>query len=94
MKKIIQISFILFCCCNLSYGQHEKDMGMQNMKMNNVKPLDIAMIEKVTGMKGKENNGQYKITVPQNDLNVTVDGFKIIPAIKTPNPKIVPIIGK
>ncbi len=100
MKKIIQISFILFCCCNLSYGQHEKDMGMQNMKMNNVKPLDIAMIEKVTGMKGKENNGQYKITVPQNDLNVTVDGFKIIPAMGlgswaafTPSPEGTMVMG-
>jgi len=41
--------------------------------------LDIAKIEQVTGMKGVEKNGEYKITVPQNDLNVTVDGFKIIP---------------
>ena len=32
-------------------------------------------------MKGKENNGEYKITIPQNDLNVEVDGFKIIPAM-------------
>jgi len=51
------------------------------MEMNNIKPLDIASIEKITGMKGKENHGQYKITVPQNDLNVTVDSFKIIPAM-------------
>lgn len=41
--------------------------------------LDIATIEKITGMKGVEKNGEYKITVPQNDLNVVVDGFKIIP---------------
>lgn len=40
---------------------------------------DVATIEKVTGMKGKENKGEYKITVPQNDLKVEVDGFKIIP---------------
>jgi len=39
---------------------------------------DVATIEKVTGMKGKENKGEYKITVPQNDLKVEVDGFKII----------------
>jgi hypothetical protein len=43
------------------------------------KPLNIGVIESTTGMKGKENNGEYKITVPQNDLDVTVDGFKIIP---------------
>ena len=41
--------------------------------------LDIATIEQVTGMKGVAKNGEYKITVPQNDLNVVVDGFKIIP---------------
>ncbi len=32
-------------------------------------------------MKGVEKNGEYKITVPQNDLNIVVDGFKIIPAM-------------
>ncbi|HUP12618.1 MAG TPA: DUF1259 domain-containing protein, partial [Niastella sp.] len=41
--------------------------------------LDIAKIEQITGMKGIEKNGEYKITVPQNDLKVVVDGFKIIP---------------
>jgi hypothetical protein len=43
--------------------------------------VDTALIEKVTGLKGKGNKGEYKITVPQNDLDVTVDGFKIIPAM-------------
>lgn len=41
--------------------------------------LDIAKIEQLTGMKGVEKNGEYKITVPQNDLKIVVDGFKIIP---------------
>src|SRR5687767_2673969 len=41
--------------------------------------LNIALIEKLTEMKGVEKNGEYKITVPQNDLNVVVDGFKITP---------------
>lgn len=47
-----------------------------------VKPLqalDIAAIERITGVKGKENKGEYKITIAQNDLNVTVDSFRIIP---------------
>jgi hypothetical protein len=43
--------------------------------------VDTALIEKVTGLKGKSNKGEYKITIPQNDLDVTVDGFKIIPAM-------------
>jgi len=41
--------------------------------------LDTVTIEKITGMKGKANKGEYKITIPQNDLDVEVDGFKIIP---------------
>lgn len=45
------------------------------------KPLDITAIEQITGIKGTANNGEYKITVPQNDLSITVDGFKIIPAM-------------
>ena len=43
--------------------------------------VDTATIERTTGMKGKSNNGEYKITVPQNDLSIEVDGFKIIPAM-------------
>jgi hypothetical protein len=43
--------------------------------------VDTALIEKVVGIKGKANKGEYKITVAQNDLNVMVDGFKIIPAM-------------
>ena len=43
--------------------------------------LDISKIEQITGMKGAEKNGEYKITVPQHDLKVVVDGFKIIPAM-------------
>ena len=49
------------------------------MKASSFPPLDTAAIEKITGVKGKSNNGEYKITIPQNDLNVEVDGFKIIP---------------
>ena len=41
--------------------------------------LDIARIEQVLGMKGVTKDGEYKVTVPQNDLNVIVDGFRIIP---------------
>lgn len=41
--------------------------------------LDTATIASVTGMKGTVKNGEYKISVPQNDLHIVVDGFKIIP---------------
>lgn len=43
--------------------------------------LDIAAIERITGIKGAEKNGEYKITIPQHDLKVVVDGFRIIPAM-------------
>lgn len=41
--------------------------------------LDIQALKRALGMKGTENEGEYKVTVPQNDLNVSVDGFEIIP---------------
>ena len=47
----------------------------------NFKQVDTATIERVMGIKGKSNNGEYKITIPQNDLDVKVDKFKIIPAM-------------
>lgn len=53
----------------------------KNVKMGSFQPLDTSAIERITGIKGKSNNGEYKITVPQNDLTVEVDGFKIIPAM-------------
>ena len=42
---------------------------------------DTTAIERIMEMKGKANNGEYKITIPQNDLSVMVDEFKIIPAM-------------
>src|SRR5881397_2574679 len=47
----------------------------------NILPVDTLAVERITGLKGKYNKGEYKITIPQNDLNVEVDGFKIIPAM-------------
>ncbi len=51
------------------------------MDMKSVLQLDTSAIERILGMKGKANNGEYKITIPQNDLSIIVDGFKIIPAM-------------
>jgi hypothetical protein len=56
-------------------------MQMSAMKMKSIPPLDTLLIERVTGIKGKGNNGEYKLTIPQNDLSIDVDGFKIIPAM-------------
>jgi len=80
MKKILFIAAAFLSFNSNSYGQEgkEKNKG-QKMNMKALNPLNIQTIESVTGMKGKESNGEYKITVPQNDLKVEVDGFKIIP---------------
>lgn len=43
------------------------------------KQLDIAKIEQILATNGTAKNGEYKISVPQNDLDVVVDSFKIIP---------------
>lgn len=41
--------------------------------------LHVRSIEHIVGRAGTAEGGQYKITVPQNDLDVSVDGFRIIP---------------
>lgn len=43
------------------------------------KSLDIPAIERIVEIDGTESDGEYKITIPQNDLNVALDGFQIIP---------------
>jgi hypothetical protein len=59
----------------------EEGMNMNAMKMKVIPPLDTLLIERVMGVKGKANNGEYKVTIPQNDLSIIVDNFKIIPAM-------------
>ena len=58
-----------------------KSKGNMKMDMKTFTPLDTLVIEHTLGMKGKFNNGEYKVTIPQNDLSIMVDGFKIIPAM-------------
>ncbi len=57
------------------------DKGVNMMDIKPITPLDTTAIERIMGMKGKANNGEYKITIPQNDLSIMVDSFKIIPAM-------------
>ncbi|MBO9592705.1 MAG: DUF1259 domain-containing protein [Niabella sp.] len=65
-------------CSSWAQSNHREDTA-QPIRCAPGSKLDIVKIEAFTGMKGVEKNGEYKITVPQNDLNVVVDGFKIIP---------------
>ena len=88
MKQILTTTrqvtlFFLFigitAICQTTSAQinHKK----QSKTSSNVKPIDTTTVEKIIGIKGKSDNGEYKITIPQNDLSVMVDEFKIIPAM-------------
>src|SRR5436305_14294338 len=83
MKNILCYAILFLCLISFGCNQHGKKEKNEKepMDMKNVPALDIKTIESATGMKGKENKGEYKITVPQNDLQVVVDNFKIIPAM-------------
>lgn len=63
--------FLLISACN--------DGGKKEATENKLSALDISKIEQVLGMKGTTKEGEYKVTVAQNDLNVVVDSFRIIP---------------
>lgn len=84
-------SFLFLPCIGFTFltGCNQQTDSVTNTGSNDLKKeiiscppgskLDIQIIEEVTQMKGVEKNGEYKITVPQNDLDIIVDGFKIIP---------------
>lgn len=65
------LCFVLISACNRGSNKNETEQK--------VTALDISKIEPVLGMKGTAKEGEYKVTIAQNDLNVVVDGFRIIP---------------
>lgn len=85
MKKvwiylIVAISVISFGCKQSTKQESLNESNEKILKNNKeLKAIDIGTLKSELGMDGKEQDGQFKITVPQNDLNVMVDGFKIIP---------------
>lgn len=46
-------------------------------------PLDTAAIHRITGAAGTASGAEYRVSVPQNDLDVRVDGFPIVPPMGT-----------
>jgi len=80
MCLIAAISIVTFSC---KQTQEKNDIQESTDKLaksyNELKTIDLETLKKELGMDGKQKDGQFKITVPQNDLNVMVDGFKIIP---------------
>jgi hypothetical protein len=86
MKKnllFLAAAYFTFTSCN--HTESNTNAGNTDSKNDAVvcppgsSTIDTARIQQVTGMKGVAKNGEYKITVPQNDLNIVVDGFRIIP---------------
>jgi hypothetical protein len=88
-----------------AFGQQHMQMagmkaGKEGGKMGSFAPLDTTAIARIMGMKGMAKNGEFKVTIPQNDLDVKVDSFKIIPAMGlgswvafTPSPNGAMIMG-
>ncbi len=68
---MILIISMLFPFCNQKSGTGEPAQASGQ--------IDVARIEELLGMKGTAKDGEYKVTVAQNDLNVMVDSFRIIP---------------
>lgn len=74
LHSIIHPTYILLILLSIAYsGQAQHSTPKTTIA------LDINAIKEVLAIKGTEKDGEYKVTVPQNDLNVVVDGFKIIP---------------
>ena len=59
--------------------EHKDHSTSDIIELSFVAPLPISRIQQIMGIKGKQLNGEFKVAVGQEDLNVTVDGFRIIP---------------
>ncbi len=84
MKQALKATLFLLCIGVTALFQTtiaQVKSNKQTKSSSSFNPIDTTAIERGMGMKGKYNNGEYKITIPQNDLDVKVDGFKIIPAM-------------
>lgn len=82
ITSVAIIAFLMLSSCNTKRENEPKkqDQPIETVAdTTNLTTLDISAIENELGMKGSENSGEYKVTVPQNDLDVKVDGFTIIP---------------
>ena len=53
------------------------------MSLAGEKALDTATIERLSGVKGErsEQEGVFKVSVPRNDLDISVAGVKMMPPL-------------
>ena len=73
-SRLFGVSVLAVAWCDTALTQDGDRQAGQAMDR-----LDVAKIERILGMRGTEQNGEYKVTVAQNDLRVAVDGFSIVP---------------
>lgn len=84
LHKTTLFFFILLLTASAGFAQKpmkQRGHNRQQQATKGVQPLDTAMLQRILGLKGKATNGEYKVTIPQHDLGITVDSFKIIPAM-------------
>jgi hypothetical protein len=76
MNNIRWYQAFMLLLCVLVTGQ-----GFAQQEQNHLDSLDTIKIEKLTGVKGKLDAAEnvFKVSVPRNDLTVTVSGVKMIP---------------
>ena len=85
MKKIVVFSVLLsiglLTGCNEKSPNESREETAANISQDTIseKEIDISLLSKTLGMEGERRDGEFKVTVPQNDLKVSVDGFRIIP---------------
>ena len=70
MKTRCLISYVLFAAGGFLWAENAPEAK-----------VDTAKIEAITGLKGKLNQqeGVFKVTVPRNDMKITVDGWQMPP---------------
>lgn len=77
----------LFIGCFLMVSMACSSQGVRSQEAGSttgteaVAPLDTQQLGATLGVRGTEQDGQYKVAVPQQGLNVSVDGFRIVPAM-------------
>jgi hypothetical protein len=87
---------IVFGCVGCTVGAPDATTASQESSLG----LDLEALRASVGAEGEENDGEWKWTVPQNDLDVSVDGFRIVPpmglgswAAFTPAPEGAAVMG-
>lgn len=88
-KSYIYFAFaIIIICVSCGEASQEYQAEVTNEITNRenilssadtLREINVEMLKQALNMNLQEKDGQFKVVVPQNDLDVVVDSFKIIP---------------